>query len=541
MSLPKSLNSICIVFQARGLQKLDALLLIATPSLLVLAGIIVWWPSPYYPDELAFRIGTARFIQDGLVRWGLYPFCTNSPQDIPWIFVPAAWLLSALDIYFFPYQHRLFSSGVVIFTCFVVTLIAISKKNIWPIALLSLITIGVSGSGLVLVRGEHVLVFAICICLLATYLGKNIHKTIHILIFFVLVLVVTTGVFIHPQGILFTPLIGCVASHVISLKFRLKKITILVWICVVLLFIYGFIYHRFTCENYPRLAEYFNSMVFSFDKNYFSNLLEFSKNKITKYIEVFLYSKQYQVLYIPGIEPSFWFSALNNLIFSGVLGSLIINMVLTSRHSYIIIKSLFNRKINKTEATIGIPLTLSIAASFLLFYDANQYFYRTFFLHFLIIISNVLYLTRYKISNTRFIYPLLLGCIGISMLSTLVNYKHFFYRLPSWDAIATTPKDAVLHPKYNDIQAAAKACGVDISRGNLVIDAYTYEAVKHTKLLVDVYYARLMADVGGRSVSQVTQGLKIDKVLASCKGMKDSNVGWPPDVTQHTICCSTLR
>jgi hypothetical protein len=127
------------------------------------------------------------------------------------------------------------------------------------------------------------------------------------------------------------------------------------------------------------------------------------------------------------------------------------------------------------------------------------------------------------------------------MCSTLVNYKHFFYRLPSWDAIATTPKDAVLYPKYDDIQAVAQACGVDISRGSLVIDAYTYEAVKHSKLLVDVYYARLMADVGDRSVSQVTRKLQIENVLASCKGMEDSKVGWPPEYKKNNICCSKLR
>ncbi len=127
------------------------------------------------------------------------------------------------------------------------------------------------------------------------------------------------------------------------------------------------------------------------------------------------------------------------------------------------------------------------------------------------------------------------------MLSTLVNYKHFFYRLPSWDAIATTPKKAVAHPSQDDIESVAHECGVDIARGALLIDAYTYESVKYSKLLVNVYYARLIADVSNKSVSQVARELQIENVLASCKGMEDSKVGWPPEYKKNNICCSKLR
>jgi hypothetical protein len=29
-------------------------------------------------------------------------------------------------------------------------------------------------------------------------------------------------------------------------------------------------------------------------------------------------------------------------------------------------------------------------------------------------------------------------------------------------------------------------------------------------------------------------------VIASCKGMKDSGIGWPPNFTSNSICCSAF-
>lgn len=516
-------------------------LALGTVLCLILAGLAVWWPSPFYPDELAFRNGSARFIQDGYVRWGLYPFCTNTSQQVPWLFVPSAWILSALEVFLYPNQLRLIASAAVFFACVSVALIALSKKNLWPIVLLTLVPIGVSGSGLVLARGEHFIILAICFCLLAIYFGKEAPKTQRLFIFFALVFTVITCIYIHPQGILFTPLIACAATSIISFKSQSKKIVGMVWLSIPILFLYGFNYHKFVCENHPNLIEHFKTMIFSVDKLENINLSDFIIDKLTKYTEVFLYLKQYQVLYIPGIIPNLGFSVLNICIAMIVICSLIVNVTFTISRSYNLVKNLILNASDDYEKNNLAAIILSYIAIFLLFYDFNQYFYRTFFLHFIIILSNTLYLVSYKTLKFKVWLPLWLVCIGVSALSTVMNYKHFFHRLPSWDAIATTPKAAVTHPDLEDIYSAAHACTIDISKGRLITDAYTYEAVKSSTLLVDVYYARLIADVSQQNVYQISRGLQIDHVLASCKGMKDSDVGWPPDVKKNNTCCSTLR
>lgn len=515
--------------------------LISTVLCLILAGLAVWWPSPFYPDELAFRTGSTRFIQDGYVRWGLYPFCTNTSQQVPLLFIPSAWILSALEILLYPHQLRLIALAAVFFTCMMVALLALSKKNLYPVALLSLVTIGVSGSGLVLARGEHIIILAIYFCLLAVYLGENAPRTLRLLVFFALVFTVITCIFIHPQGILFIPLIGCAATSIINLKLKSKKIVIAIWACLFMLLLYGFNYHQLTCEYYPNLIDQFKLMVFSVDKLQTIHLLDFIVHKFTKYIEVFFYLKQYQVFYIPGIKPNAGFVVLNTFIAAIVVCLLILNVTLTIIRSYCLIRNAIQESSPEHKKINLIPIVLSYIAIFLLFYDFMQYFYRTFFLHLIIIISNTLYLISDKTLKFKFWLPLWLVCLGVSAASTLSNYKHFFHRLPLWDAIATTPKSAVAHPEYEDIYSVALSCKIDISKGRLITDAYTYEVVKSSKLLVDVYYARLIANVSQQSVFQIMRGLQIDHVLASCKGMKDSDVGWPPDVKKNNICCSALK
>ena len=125
--------------------------------------------------------------------------------------------------------------------------------------------------------------------------------------------------------------------------------------------------------------------------------------------------------------------------------------------------------------------------------------------------------------------------------SAALNYKNFFYRLVTWDAIATTPKSRVKSSDEIDVVAAAAACNLNLAEGRLVIDAYTYESTKQAKQLIDVYYLRFAADVGNSSVTSIADVLGISGVLASCKAMKSNGIGWPADFSSNQICCTNFR
>jgi hypothetical protein len=329
-----------------------------------------------------------------------------------------------------------------------------------------------------------------------------------------------------------TPLIAHSIRSRLSLKFLKLFITIIFVIISVN-------YHNFSCKNIPEMEIFFKKIVVDFSFTSFDAFTNAFVAKIKNYIEPFLYLPQYQVMYLPGIEPSRLFTSFNFVIASVVFTSLLGNFFLFVYSGLLIIRENRSGFINDFNYLKIFPALLSIVAYFLLVYDLNQFFYRTFFIHFLLTLSTVLYLLNCH--NTKFYNAskvLMIFVLVSALLSIFLNYKNFFYRLSTWDAIATTPKFNVSQPSTTDIKKVAEMCNIDLEGGRLVVDAYTYETLKHSRLLVDVYYIRQAVDLSKADVRSIAEILNFSGVVASCKGMKHTNIGWPADFSKNKICCT---
>jgi hypothetical protein len=510
---------------------------------LIAVGLGVWWPSPFYPDELAFRIGNTRYIQDGHEYWGLYPFCDGQPKTVPWIFVPALWILSFLDGLFTPTQLRFIPFAATLLCCVSVALYAQSRNNKSYFVLMTVTAIGVSGSGLILTRGEHFILLQLFFCLLAVYNSVYLARSLNLILAIVIVFLTTVTCVTHPQGILFIPVsyiaLGALTpliAHSIRSRLSLKFLKLFITIIFVIISVN---YHNFSCKNIPEMEIFFKKIVVDFSFTSFDAFTNAFVAKIKNYIEPFLYLPQYQVMYLPGIEPSRLFTSFNFVIASVVFTSLLGNFFLFVYSGLLIIRENRSGFINDFNYLKIFPALLSIVAYFLLVYDLNQFFYRTFFIHFLLTLSTVLYLLNCH--NTKFYNAskvLMIFVLVSALLSIFLNYKNFFYRLSTWDAIATTPKFNVSQPSTTDIKKVAEMCNIDLEGGRLVVDAYTYETLKHSRLLVDVYYIRQAVDLSKADVRSIAEILNFSGVVASCKGMKHTNIGWPADFSKNKICCT---
>ena len=510
----------------------------------VLAGLLVWWPSPYYPDELAFRIGSARYIQDGFQKWGLYPFCSDIPQTLPWLFVPSAWILSLIDMTLPVFQFRAIPILAVVFAACATGAIAYRRRLLLPLSFLPLLVIGIAGSGLVLSRGEHVLIFQIGVCIAAVYLTERTSTFNKCLIGFCAVFLSITTVALHPQGALFIPLSGLALCCLVPCSAHRIKYCVAVLVICVIFFIYALSYQQFSCVNYPRLNQLFSDMVFSLEKVKKAGIIPLIHLKTSKYFEAFIYKTQYQGMYLPGIQSSLKFDILNFAIGCVLVGLTIINLVFPIYYAINVIINLRNPAYLFRQAQHYLLPTVLSAISFLLIvYDFNQFFYRTFFIHFLLVIATVIYLSQINLDGMIRKYYVWSAFLLLSLVSTEFNYKHFYHALRSWDSIASTPKGAWSQPDGEGIDKAVQQCGINLPAGHLIIDSYTYQyqPVYTSHHLLDIFYAHYAGSLSADDVPTVAAKLGIHQVLASCKIMEQTKIGWPADFSTNNICCTTFR
>ena len=180
--------------------------------------LLQWLQMPLYQDEVALRISGARFLVDGATDYGLFGQCKSNVRTIALVFQPVAWLYSAFDAAFgWAWVREVPVAGVLL--AFGVVLAQVLANRMFALSLLLPAgLIGVAGSGLVMSRMEAPTLFLGSICFIGYVLIRRptVSPATLVAYFAILTLVTLFALFIHPQGMVFVPIVLLLAATIVA-------------------------------------------------------------------------------------------------------------------------------------------------------------------------------------------------------------------------------------------------------------------------------------------------------------------------------------
>lgn len=511
--------------------------------------LFIWFNSPFYPDELAFRVSRLSFISNDNKIYNLFRLCNSNSLNLPLIFKPAAYFLSLIGISMSSIQIRLLPIITALLLLISVAYYIKEQKNKDAIFLMSLAFIGISSSGLVITRFEFITLMCISICIFSIAYSKvkNSSSGINISLLLCVLFTTTVSCFIHPQGLLFVPLsaysVYRLSQKIIKNKYLNKIFDLSNLLGSIYLIFVGSSFNSTGCKDSKDMDEVFTSMVLQFNDLYKGDFL---LNKFNAHLNNFLYKDEYLANYLPGVGNTST-TAIANLVIQILIAVLIIISFLCiiiflfklglSIKSAIFKSAHFKRNEYFNQYYQWI-LLLIIPALFLFIYDKNQYFYRSFFINFVLCISISILLSHLKKSKFKILnLSLSVICVLSLVFSIFLNYKHFYHILPHWNAIYSVPVKSAMQNQSINIHSLLKKCSIDINKGSFLIDDYTYDTLKKNPQLQIIYYASFQADTTKNSKADTMKLLKINGVIASCDSMKRSGMGWPPQFVESNLCC----
>ncbi len=528
---------------------------IATTLVIALTSVslLLWYRSPIYPDEIAFRIATMRLIPDGGTIRGLFAICQpNGSTPAIWL-LPVAWVLSWLDLHFTALQLRALPIGVAVFSVFSVILYARRFDKVSLSSAISLGFIGVAGSGLILLRFEHItaLSIAICVFVLGVIASNKLSLTKAVACVLLVLFTTAASVFVHPQGLLFMPLSAFVIFRVTyqlaskgNLKSAAAKFIALVCVAVLVLFAISAISGLNYCRGSEAILNALRKSTIQSVPTTLDGVLNLFSAKIANYTESFLYKAEYQSYYLPGVVDA------NNHdrfeIVNLIMRVYIVGLLMTICLAIIAIIILMVRKFIKTgngakwsamQSSIA-GMLIAAPGIALIIYDNEQNFYRSIFINFILSISLVLFLIDVlKLKTLNKTYFIVAVFTFPLMLSILFNYKVFYYRLPAWGTFYSMPINALASSTLPDISILAEQCDINLSNGGLIVDGSTYDALKRYSNLQLIEYIEYQSTVLNLPFEKIVEMSNSYNVIASCSTIQRLGVGWLSPQRKGRFCC----
>lgn len=515
--------------------------------------LLAWSSMPMYPDEVAFRIQTGRFIQDNGILYGLYAFCESNIKSIPLFFSVPAYLLSFLDLNLSLIQYRIIKFTIVVFSVFTIIYFSYkshSRKQFFvPILQISSIFIGVAGSGLVLARHEVIAELNILICILSfIYLKMFRHDrySSHIL-FSILVISCLASVYVHPQGLLWVPLSFLICFLLI--KSYYKNLLVLAFICVLFFItvLFAIKLSKFQCSEYSQISNFLSSMVINLNSISMKSLFY---DGLLSYSSSFEYQAKYAINYLPSYP---YFDFLNNpfVFITNILIRFIsiFNLIALSLLSFIILFYLlfiliFNKLrfyiiLEKRELVLFLLLGLPII--FLFCYDISHNFYRNFFINFISVIAISLFIIVNKnIYLLKFFSFYAVVCLIVALASLIINVHHFYAAI-NFNPRFVGPSISLL--RYNDstdvnIKKLVNSCNIEPANGGIIVDDLTFNYLKSYPKIYPMTYLALQSDIIGLDRKDSIKVVHANYALARCDLIADVyKIDIPEKNRAGDLCC----
>jgi hypothetical protein len=521
--------------------------LIIFPIYLAVLSLSVWIFSPIYPDEVAMHISLGRYHQDSGLLAGLYQLCTSNYRLVNYFFLLPASIISLLDLHLLFIGFRYISFLVPILLIILTVYINLKSSKFYNLS--SLIGfIGIAGSGLILARYELFQLINIFVCVLSyVYLMRYKNEKIYDLTLLLLLTISALfSIYAHIQGLLFLPLTFYCFFRIFC-AFVKPKISLMISLILLFLFIYyGIKFQNFNCQEYPEITSFVKKMGTNISDISSFYFFESLITKFDIYISSFLYLQSFPANYIPDIpiDSLEKFTIINFLISSLVLINILISILIVLFFTYNIV-NIFSVKKNNLPSEIlfyqHISFLLISPAILLLLYDPILNFYRVIFINFILGIGISIFFSRITlpiiISYVVKIYWAILG--GVILICSIVNFSLFTSKfLPPVSFTGPSVSIFTDWSRLNeDINHLAAQCGVDLSRGGVVVDDLTYSGLKKFPSIYPITYLALQAEILSVPSDVVVAKLKPNFVLARCGYMEGTKIGLPFTAKSGELCC----
>ena len=535
---------------SKGLDR-ERVLLAGALFLLCVAALSAWHFMPIYPDEIAFRLQLGRYIQDqGLVQ-GLYPLCLSNVKETPHIFVIPAWILSWLDLSFSPIEIRVLPFMVVMAAMFLVIWYAVRGINPLSAVVATTAFIGVAGSGLVLARYEYVLVLNIVTCLGVFHFLNSAASRSYLRYGLCILLLISSllSLYTHVQGLLFLPLTLYLAYRLLDLGLGKTWAALLIVVLLITTTEAAISFNHSSCAGYPEIEQFWTRMTFDQGELASINFTDWLTGKFDKYFMSFIYKDNYAVNYLPGIKvEGGWPQNILALLNQGIQTILMVNFLLfISVFIGVLViflkRNIVQRKLNDKWASDEFgnlqAITLLLFAApviFLFIYDSAQNFYRSFVINLLIAILLTLCLSRVPLRRAKVFTGLYFFLCGIVVVGSLIINVWWFtgklrtgYEGPSislgrnWSGI------------NRDVNALVKDCGMDMSKGRIVLDDLTYDSLKSYQHLYAATYMGLSVGINKTTMSAVIDKVHPNYAIARCDTLRRTSI--EIQHSRNQLCC----
>lgn len=513
--------------------------------------LLVWYQIPIFPDEIAVRLLSGRYLQDSGISQKLFHYCAANSRDTPALFVIPAWLFSWQDMLFSPINIRVFPW--IISIALLSVSISLACRRGYPFAAVIATTalLGVAGSSLVMARFEYVQLLNVLVCFGAIYFIESDSIKGYLLrysVIAVLLLTVLMSLFVHIQGLLFLPLTLFVIY--LLLKGEVSKLGAGVLAGLALLFsaYTTIVFHHFSCTDHPEIAQYMADKVFSIEK---INSLGFGKwfvLEFKSYYTSFIYKPDYQINYLPGIIGNnqfmqVMFEALNLGIVIIVLVNFCIFLFVAGygstylfRQATQIYKQQPSDKEDPSADNVITLMLIVMPVLFLFFYDVDHNFYRSFFINFLIaIVLAIVVSWRLGSHASKYSKAYLLLCGTVVFLSALINYSWFADRLNAGFEGPSMSVNQNWESIQRDVKLLAVDCDIDLEGGKIVIDDMTYDSLKSSPNLYPITYLHLSAQLTKLKPIDVIEAIHPNAILARCDSFRSAEIEFTH--SRNRLCC----
>lgn len=533
----------------RNKLSMQSIVIACTLMLISVAALGAWRYMPIYPDEVAFRLTSGRYIQDLGLSQNLFNICPSSARQTPILFVAPAWLLSTLNLHLSFANARILPFLTVLSAIFLSIWIAVKGRNSFASILATTALIGVSGSSLVIVRMEYIQILNVTCCLWAYYLKSD--KLFPLKAYAISVLLLLScllSIFAHVQGLLFLPLTLYFVYHIVSAILGKVKVAIIITVLFIIVTRTAIKFHFRDCAEYPEVSRFISDMTFNLKGFESVKFTDWIFSYIDPYLRAFGYGNSYKINYLPGIYADRgWIQSLLVGLNKSIYFILIVNSIIfvyAAIYSLIFtVKQYVNRFMFRVqsgdekeflEESYAIIL-FSFPIIFLFFYDAVHNFYRSFFINLLVDIMVSIILSRIQLRRMRTIAIIyFIFCGVVVTVSIFVNTWWFTDKLRAGFEGPSISINKDWSGINSDVINIARDSGMDLSNGRIIVDDMTYESLNSYPILFPVTYLIQSIKLSGLTGLEVIKVVHPNYAIARCEYF--SALGITPQKKHNQFC-----
>jgi len=533
-----------------GRYTIGQLILAGALMLLSLTALFVWFYSPIFPDEIAVRLLSGRYIQDHGLAQKLFHLCPSNARETPLLFIIPAWILSWLDLHLSLVEIRILPFIIVLAAIFIIIGFAVKGRNLDAAIVATTALIGVSGSGLIIARPEYLQVLNVACCawvflhLESASLGIGRRYTLSVL----LLLSCLLSIYSHVQGLLFLPLTIYLIYCLVSLSIGKRRAAIILGGGLFLLAKTTVNFSNFSCDGYSGIEQYVTDKVINIERFKSIKFTDWLTTNTNQYFQSFYFKDSYQVSYLPGINVGEgWLKNILAELNQSIHIILMVNLILfvcAAIGAFIFAVKQYASKY-KLRATGGVVtkglkeahviILFAFPLIFLFFYDSDRNFYRSFFINLLASIMLTMLLSRLYLGRFRSIATAYFVFCGVVVVASLIVNVWWFtnkfnagFEGPSmainkdWDSIS------------RNVISLAQDCGMDLSKGRIIVDDMTYDSLKHYPNLYPVTYLDLSGSLTKITTAEVINRVRPNYAIVRC----DYLLSWgvTPQKTRNQFC-----